>query len=136
MERTCQPKARSLVGRLATALRTERMVSAHLSHLLIRLVERQRVKPRKQDLVEAIFGIGLEQWHQDAHAVGGKMLLFHHCLFALRGMVEEGGRAQGKIEHEFLVGRNQTFKGQVEQRFLMALASLRFMLRVIHTQRS
>ena len=87
---------------------------AHLSHLLIRLVERQRVQARKQDLVETIFGIGLEQWHQDEHAVRRKMLLFHHRLRAISRMVEEGGRAQGKIEHEFLAVRNQTFKGQVE----------------------
>ena len=88
--------------------------SAHLSHLLIRLVERQRVQARKQDLVEAIFGIGSQEWHQDAHAVGGEMLLFHHRLIAFWGIVEEGGRAQRKIEDEYLVGWNQSFKSQVE----------------------
>ncbi len=86
---------------------------AHLSHLLIRLVERQREQAREQDLVEAILGIGLLQWHQDAHAVGGKTLLFHHRWLAVRSMGEEGGRALGKIENEFLFGRKQTFEGQV-----------------------
>jgi hypothetical protein len=78
--------------------------------------------------------IGLEQWHQDTYAIGGKLVLCDDLRLAARGMRQQYDRSRGRIDHQRLVGREETFKGQVQQPFLAAVIILGFMCRVTHRQ--
>src|SRR6266567_3976675 len=87
----------------------------HLTQLPASLIEREREQVCQQRLIGAVVRVGLEQWDEDAHPIGGKLLHRDDIGLTRRGLGEQDDRSRGGVDDKLLVVGQQTSEWQMQQ---------------------